>query len=503
MNAKDVLNIVNVRAAELRCQIAAREDRNSFEGCVYYVSAAGDDANDGKSQASAWKSLARAGSASLSFGDAVLFRRGDVFRGQLIAQAGVFYGAYGSGEKPRLYAWEEDLADPALWECVDSEAHIWKYVKEILDVGTLVFNGGEAHSYKLIPSYIRGRFVCRDDENRLFDMKREMQRDLDIYWHYEKTFITRPSKGEDFPVPEVSDTTYGALYLRCDRGNPGSVYSSIEALAGRNMIVVGDRPNVTIENLCLKYVGRHAIGAGGQCSRNLSVRGCEIGWIGGAIQHYLGTDPNYPEGGRGTVTRFGNGVEIYGGCENYEVSDCYIYEVYDAGITHQVTTHGNKFEMKNVLYCNNLIENCVYAIEYFLDMTEGDCESYMENVEMCGNVLRNAGYGWGQQRHNQHTPALIKGWSYVNAVKRNYTVHHNVFDRSAYRMLHLVAKERESCPEMYENVYLQHKGGMLGQYGANKVEEPQLLYFFEDAEKVIENVLGDRSATVGILEEEK
>lgn len=32
-----------------------------------------------------------------------------------------------------------------------------------LDVGTLVFNGGEAHSVKLIPSYIRGRFVCRDD----------------------------------------------------------------------------------------------------------------------------------------------------------------------------------------------------------------------------------------------------------------------------------------------------------------------------------------------------
>ena len=30
MNAKDVLNIVNARAAELCCQIAARADRNSW-----------------------------------------------------------------------------------------------------------------------------------------------------------------------------------------------------------------------------------------------------------------------------------------------------------------------------------------------------------------------------------------------------------------------------------------------------------------------------------------
>ena len=500
MKSNDVLNMIESRAAELRRAILERADRHSFSGTVYYVSASGDDANDGKTPENAWKSLACVSNASLLPGDAVLFCRGDVFRGQLKAQKGVFYGAYGTGEKPRLYAWEENLADPSLWECVDEDSHIWKYNREILDVGTLVFDEGAAHSYKLIPSYIQGRFVCRDDENRLFEMRNEMERDLDIYWYYEKTFCTIPSKGESFPIPVVSDNTYGTLYLRCDKGNPGAVYSSIEALAGRNLIVVGGTADVTIENLCLKYVGRHAIGAGGFCVKNLSVRGCEIGWIGGGIQHYSGTDPNYPEGRRGTVTRFGNGVEVYGGCENYEVSDCYIYEVYDAGITHQVTTGGNKFEMKNVLYRDNLIENCVYAIEYFLDMTEGDCESYMENVEICGNILRTSGYGWGQQRHNKHTPALIKGWSYVNAAKENYTVHHNIFDRCAYRMLHLVAKERKSCPEMYENIYLQHVGGMLGQYGGQEQGEPKILTFDENVECVIREVLGDRDATVGILE---
>ena len=80
-----------------------------------------------------------------------------------------------------------------------------------------------------------------------------------------------------------------------------------------------------VDNLCMKYIGIHAVSAGGPCICGLRVTGCEIGWVGGCIQHYYGTDPNYPQGGRGTVTRYGNGVEIYGGCDGYTVTDRYIY----------------------------------------------------------------------------------------------------------------------------------------------------------------------------------
>ena len=57
---------------------------------------------------------------------------------------------------------------------------------------------------------------------------------------------------------------------------------------------------------------------------------------------------------------------------NYQVSNCYIYQAYDAGVTHQVTTWGKKRVMSNVLYKDNLIEKCVYSIEYFLEMNNGD-----------------------------------------------------------------------------------------------------------------------------------
>jgi hypothetical protein len=188
-------------------------------------------------------------------------------------------------------------------------------------------------------------------------------------------------------------------------------------------------------------------------------------------------------------------VEIYGGCEDYLVSNCYIYQAYDAGITHQVTTRGKKYTMTGIRYLDNLVENCVYSIEYFLDQTEGERESYIDDCVMKGNILRFSGYGWGQQRHNTDTPAHIKGWSYTNPAK-NYTVHDNIFDRSAYRMLHIVAKQPESCPEMYNNTYIQYHGNLLGQFGANEKAEPPILPFDEKAATEIATRFGDKNARV-------
>ena len=252
---------------------------------------------------------------------------------------------------------------------------------------------------------------------------------------------------------------------------------------------------MTIDNLCLKYIGCHAIAAGGRCVEGLHVSNCEIGWIGGAIQHYLGTDPNYPQGGRGTVTRFGNGVEVYGGCRDYTVENCWIYQVYDAGITHQITTNGHDYRLRDILYRGNLVEYCVYSIEYFLEKTKGDTNSAIENCVMEDNILRLSGYGWGQQRHNTDTPAHIKGWSYENTAA-DFIIRRNVFDRAAYRMVHLVAKKENSCPAMEENIYLQDAGRPLGQYGANETIEPPVLPFDEHAEETIRRVFGETNARV-------
>ena len=493
-----VMDVIEEKSRQLKAKILSAPDEIAVSGARYYVSAEGCDGNDGRSPETAWRTLQKVTEAKLCPGDGVFFRRGDVFRGFVNAQAGVTYAAYGTGDKPKFYGWDRDLCDPTLWVLFDAEKYIWKWNEPILDCGTLVFDGGAAHGRKLIPSYIGGKFVCREDESRVFDLQKEMTQDLDLVCFFDARTTTAPSKGQDFPVPVIDGESLGELYLRCDKGNPAEVFGEIEALPRRNMFTVGENENVRIDNLCLKYIGCHAIGAGGKCVKNLHVSNLEIGWIGGAIQHYLGTDPNYPQGGRGTVTRYGNGVEIYGGCADYTVENCYIYQVYDAGITHQITTQGEEYHLDKILYRNNLVERCVYSIEYFLEKNGGDMKSAIKNCTMEGNILRLSGYGWGQQRHNTDTPAHIKGWSYENTAS-DFVIRKNIYDRAAYRMVHLVAKKTESCPKMEGNTYVQTAGRPLGQYGANETAEPPILVFNADAEKIIREQFGDENAVVYTL----
>ncbi len=494
---KEFLEGLDALAAKRREEIRSAPDGVSVAGTRYYVAADGDDTADGKSPETAWKTLSRVSEAALLPGDGVFFRRGDLFRGKVLCRKGVTYAAFGEGEKPRFYSWHRDLADPALWELYDEARNIWHLREVITETGVLVFDGGREHTYKHIPTYTKdGIFVCRDTDTP-FVIRDELTHDLDLYCEYiGDSFSTVPSKGEDFPIPEFYGTTAPCeLYLRSNRGNPGLVFSSIEAAVRESGFCVSSNDNVHLDNLCLRYYGIHAVAAGGERVRGLHVTGCEIGWIGGTVQSYNALDPNHPAGIRGEVTRFGNGVEIYGGCDDYLVENCYVYECYDAGLTHQVTTNGFKREMTGIVYRNNLIENCVYGIEYFLDMRGGDTESYMEGVLMEENLIRHSGEGWGQQRHNTHTPAHIKGWSYTN-VARDYVIRNNIFDRAGRRALHLVADDAASAPRMEGNTYVQYAGGSLGKYGGKEQGEPADICFDREIEGAIRDVLGDRTAKV-------
>jgi hypothetical protein len=52
---------------------------------------------------------------------------------------------------------------------------------------------------------------------------------------------------------------------------------------------------------------------------------------------------------------------------------------------------------------------------------------------------------------------------------------------------------------MRGNTYAQIKGNMLGQYGANKNEEPKNLIFDEDIGEKIKSVMGECDGTVILL----
>ena len=194
----------------------------------------------------------------------------------------------------------------------------------------------------------------------------------------------------------------------------------------------------------------------------------------------------------GSATRYGNGVEIYVSCKNYTVENCYIYEVYDAAITHQFK--GNNpvpCTMKNVSYRGNLIENCVYSIEYFLD--QNDCmEQIMSDIIIENNIMRFAGYGFGTQRPDGSTPAHIKGWDHKNPAV-NFVIRNNIFDRSGHMLVHTGYKNIQFKPVFSGNVYIQNEGGELCRAGENPTK---LIMFDNNARKNISDIIGDKNAEI-------
>ena len=72
----------------------------------YYVnSSGGSDINDGLSEVYAWKTINKVNGTSFSPGDTILFKRGEIWREQLIPHSGditgyITYGAYGTGNTP-------------------------------------------------------------------------------------------------------------------------------------------------------------------------------------------------------------------------------------------------------------------------------------------------------------------------------------------------------------------------------------------------------------------
>jgi nitrous oxidase accessory protein NosD len=103
-----------------------------IRAATYYVDAErGNDTNSGTSATAAWKTLSRVNQEKFRPGDAVLFRRGQIWREQLNFQASgeaeraITIDAYGEGTLPEISG--ADLAPAEGWTaCQSCGANIWQ-----------------------------------------------------------------------------------------------------------------------------------------------------------------------------------------------------------------------------------------------------------------------------------------------------------------------------------------------------------------------------------------
>lgn len=415
---------IDKKAKERKKAILESVTDITCNGCSYYVSPNGNDNFDGKSPEKAWKTLKKVSEYSFNSGDVVYLERSALFRERVLLKSdGLTLSAYGEGEKPKIYGSYKNYNSYEDWIKTEYE-NLYLCSSEFeCDVGNIVFNHGEQYGLR----QLIGNFGFNGDLTEL---------DQDMQFFYDKSS--------------------GKLYLN-SISHPAERFFDIEICEEGHIIsVMAD--NITIDNLCLKYGGSHGIG--GTNRKGISVQNCEIGWIGGCVL-FVNSE--------GKSVRFGNGVEIYAKCFGFVVRNNYIYQIYDAAVTHQYFQDAKKdIFIENIYYGHNLIENCTYSIEYAL-AKQSNSNQHMKNVLIENNILRFAGYGFGKQRPDKNTPAHIKSWEICNE-SENFVIRNNVFDRSRYMLLHIAAYKEEWLPKLYKNKYIQNCEGQLGRYGVVPTE---------------------------------
>jgi hypothetical protein len=112
--------------------------------------------------------------------------------------------------------------------------------------------------------------------------------------------------------------------------NPGAAFKSIELAMTRHIVNEGGRHDVVFDGLWVRYGAAH--GFGGGSTRNITIRNCDICWIGGGLQFWRRHEKTgkvlYP-------VRFGNGIEFWGNCAGNLVERNRLWEIYDAALTNQ------------------------------------------------------------------------------------------------------------------------------------------------------------------------
>ncbi|MBQ7822382.1 MAG: right-handed parallel beta-helix repeat-containing protein [Clostridia bacterium] len=383
-------------------------------GEIFYVSPNGSDSNNGKSESTPWKTTANLTSSRLSAGDVVLFERGGVWREKWTAVAGVTYSAYGEGKKPAFYG-SVDGSNPDDWEEVSE--NLWKFTPRTFslqsaDVGCIIFNHGEAYGARVLTQngYVlqvgmngitsNGIETWESRKYGLFAGESELNHDLEYYLNPSSNY----------------------LFVYSDKGNPADRFDSIELSIKGN--IISGRSNCVFDNLTVKYGASHGIGMG--TVSNVTVRNCEVGWIGGAIQNLA----VYGEGGR-----FGNGIEIFGSSDNFLVYNNYVYECFDCGVTVQyqnddevAMSDGTKITQFDNHFYDNVVERCNSPLESWIthhQPAQEDTFMFMSNVVFEENLCRRSGWGFGGYIHTKTDNNMFYGGEDTSAIMVNCFIRNN------------------------------------------------------------------------------
>ena len=433
---------------------------------VYYISSIhGNDDNDGRSTDTPWRSCAMLKNASLAEGDTVLFECGSLFRDTMMGiVSGVTYSSYGVGEKPIFYG-SIDASKESDWECIAPD--LYRYRESIVwhnDIGNIVFDGGRAWGIKIQK--------CTDGEVslRLSNVSNGLE------FHDEVPSVPFVS-GDQLPRVNLAyfHSEDGYIYLCCKNGHPAKVFSSIELSQSVKIFDSGYVENVSFSNLNFANVACFAIHTRG--CKNISIRNCAFAFIGGAIQF------GFKASWRNYLTRYGNAIENWGGCDGMLVKDCYFYQIYDAGITTQ--SNDKDAHQEHLCYEGNVFDCNQYAFELW----SGGKECRLTDILVRGNVCKRVADGFPTQRPDKGAESFFN--SKGDYLKSNCRVEENLILGSVGSMMRCNQLRTEQYPNGFvfdNNIYVHNTEKQFAliskEYPAHSSELQAVGYCLKGLEKL-------------------
>ncbi len=225
--------------------------------------------------------------------------------------------------------------------------------------------------------------------------------------------------------------------------NPALFYTDIECAIREHIIDQTNIAYVTYDNLALRYGAAHGIGGGN--THHITVRECDLSYIGGGDQM----------GGEKTV-RFGNGIEFWGAAHDNLVERCRLWEIYDAALTNQ--SGGPNTPHYNITYRFNVIWNCEYSFEYW-NRPE---DSITHDIYFDNNTCVNAGHCWGHTQRPDPSGRHLCFYSSPAAIT-SFHVRNNIFYEAKGNAFYAPGwtVEQINALAMDHNLWYQPEGTMI------------------------------------------
>lgn len=457
----------------------------TYTGTAYYFSNDGDDyLNDGLSPESPWQSVGKMieildsrNGQVLKPGDAVFLRRGDTFRlpnwAMVVSVEGVTISAYGEGDKPIVTASSENGSGKDKWKLVyedDTGKKIWQFYKDVRDTSMVIFNDGEAVAQRVYEYYDGTKYISLGEQlgwqmhdgfgvlllDRLLSLEESLTEDM--------TIISRCFEDSDL----TDDVPRGPLYLRCDEGNPGSLYNSIEFTeleACANFWLSAS--DTVLDNLSIRCNGNSYIKAGVESwywadLENTLIQNCEFAYGGGSAYDYGEI------GDTGTYFIGTQGDGIYNVIKNTTIRNNYFHDsmcstvAFEWALDDERTSDGYYHVLDNVMVNTQGI-NC---------NTFSPSLKYLDSMIVRGNQIWNTGY-WDNGKFS------YSGGSHniVGNYFGEYIVENNVFygteiSHKSNALLTIemyspredIRNPNETIPMIRNNVYVQHSGRKMGYF---------------------------------------